>query len=89
MKINDLQNQQVVRYRLGRAGRHAVEWEDWIEGPLYIQRFKNQVTTLVPELKNGAWAEYDPRRDYCPQTDGSGLLLAEDYYMEIEGLNGL
>ena len=87
-----LSHHQVVRYRTGRAGRHAVEWEEWKEGPLHIQKreadapkLKNRardtwkagsILTLIPIGENTA--EFG-QGDYC----GDGVFCAEDYYLEI------
>jgi len=89
MTINDLQNNQIVTYRLGRAGRSKVEWEDWQTGPIYVRRREipykkhpaGELLTLVPIIED-AWAEYG-LGDYM----GGNTFLCEDYYMEIKDLN--
>jgi hypothetical protein len=78
---------QIVEYRLGRAGRHAVDWGDWQTGPIWAQHTPaGECCGMAPENPQGimGWAEYDPRRDYCGKTDGIALFLCEDYYMEIK-----
>ena len=81
MKIANLQNGQVVRVKTGMAGRHEVVWSDWRERALYVQRNnKGEITVL--SIQHDNWAEYNPKYDY----QGNGLFTAEDYYMEIEGL---
>jgi len=51
MTFADLTNGQVVRYRTGRAGRHDVDWNPWIEGPIYVMR---RVTDLPRGFGTGA-----------------------------------
>lgn len=82
MKISELQNGQVVRARIGMAGRHEVEWQEWKNLPLYIQKNKKGEVVIVALEPPMNWAEYNPKYDYV----GNGLFTAEDYYMEIEGL---
>lgn len=86
MHINDLQNNQTVIARTGLAGRTAVEWEDWKEHVLYVQRTKQGKVCIVTSQTCECWAEYGPQ-DLCKDTDGLGaVLLAEDYYFQIRGL---
>jgi len=81
------ENNQVVEYRLGRAGRHDVDFGDWQTGPIYVKKTEagemcNMTPITKPQL--GLWAEYDPRRDYCGEDDGIATFICEDYYMEIK-----
>jgi hypothetical protein len=94
MTFADLTNGQVVRYRTGRAGRHDVDWNPWIEGPIYVMR---RVTDLPKRLWNRSRA---PRAgqiitltvpdsaDFSESdyTSAFNVFTAEDYYLEIEGL---
>jgi hypothetical protein len=82
MRISDLQDNQVVRARWGRAGRTAPDFGPWRDAPLYVQRDnKGNVVVVALRLPPGEdWAEYNPR-DFQ-----GGLFVAEDYYLEIEGL---
>ncbi len=86
MKIADLKDGQVVRARVGRAGRESVEWQEWKDYFLYVQRNKKGEIVIITLHRSG-WAEYSPD-DYEPPTGYHpyGVFLAEDYYMEIEGL---
>lgn len=86
MKISELQDGQIVTLRTGRAGRHAVEWGMWRPATLYIQRNKKGEVVVIA-IKSEGWAEYSPR-DWNPPFDGNphGTFVAEDYYMEIEGV---
>ena len=81
MTIQDLQDGQTVTLRLGRAGRHQVDWEDWEDVKIRVGRSKNGQVIGVRPTNDSFWAEYDPRHDYH-----DGCFLAEDYYMEIQGL---
>lgn len=85
MKIGELQDGQVVRARWGRAGEEDVNWGPWKDVPLYIQRHKDRVTCIA--LKDINWAEYGPD-DFNPDYANPkfGVFLAEDYYLQIEGL---
>ncbi len=40
MKIKELQNGQVVRLRVGKAGEYEVAWREWGEHPLYVRKIK-------------------------------------------------
>ncbi len=79
--LENLQDGQVVRLRTGKAGEHDVEWSEWYEAPLYVQRNKKGEVVIIT-IKNSGWAEYNPKYDYR----GNGLFTGEDYYMEIDGL---
>jgi hypothetical protein len=81
MKISELQNEQVVNTRIGRAGRNGVRWQKWEQKPLFVQRNKKGKVVIV-SLMNSFWAEYCPEFDYS-----NGTFIAEDYYMQIEGLD--
>lgn len=83
MKINDLQDGQVVTLRKGMAGRHDVDWNAWEDAKLYVQKNKKgEIVIVAIDIKDGNWAEYSPNQDY----QGNGIFTAEDYYMEIQGL---
>jgi hypothetical protein len=82
------ENGQIFEYRLGRAGRHNVNWGDWQTGSVYAQHSPaGECVCMVPEKPQGVtgWAEYDPRRDFCGENDGIALFLCEDYYMDTQG----
>ena len=87
MKINELQDNQIVTLRTGRAGRHAVEWGMWRPATLYVQRNKKGEIVDIA-IKSENWAEYNPKHDYNPPSEyhPHGVFTAEDYYMEIDGL---
>lgn len=92
MTTADLQHGQLVRCRLGRHGREAIDWHPWREGRLYLQRRTvlprgahrrglklNDILTLT--IEGCSWAEYS-QQDYV----GGGVFNAEDYNLQIEGL---
>lgn len=95
MKLDELANDVVVEYRIGRAGSEGVVWEPWTKGPLYVAKReqdlqKNRraagdswkagsIVTLTP--RNTATADFH-QDDYC----GAGVFCSEDYYLEIGGL---
>lgn len=86
MQLADLHDNQTVTYRLGRAGLSRVEWQPWTVGTLYVVRRsvafrhhpKNEIITLT--VRGAGWAEYG-ERDFF-----EGVFMAEDYYLEIKGL---
>lgn len=84
MKVDELQDGQTVRARWGRAGKEGPDWNDWQEVDLRIQRNGKGAVVLI-DLRGGRdWAAYDPRHDL----ERSGLLVNEDFYLEIDGLSG-
>jgi len=86
MKIQGLQNGQIVRARCGRAGAHNVRWEPWREAKLFIAAMvlsrKNPVPKVLLIALQDDGAEYLPD-DFCPI---DRVFHVEDYYLEIEGL---
>lgn len=102
MKLDDLTNGQVVRYRIGRAGRNDVEWGPWKTGPLYVGRRDKDLPKKFrgrgygygygDGWKAGAILTLTTMNDNCAefgQNDwqrSSKVFNAEDWYLEIEGL---
>lgn len=94
MKLADLQHDQQVQVRCGRAGRESPQWGEWHAAKLHIQRdarFAGRspkaggVAVLALKTlddKPVDWAEYDGD-DFDPKHK---VFLVEDYYLEIEGL---
>jgi hypothetical protein len=83
MKVDELQDGGVVKARWGRAGREGPNWCAWQHVELRVQRNGRGKVVLIG-LKGGRdWADYDPRHDL---EKSSGLLINEDYYLEIDGL---
>ena len=72
----------VAEYRIGRAGRNAVEWEAWKRGPFYVQKHQDVVVCLTP--RDEQTAEYNPRNAICGEKNGNITLNIEDYYLEIK-----
>ena len=84
MKVKDLEDSSVMRARWGRAGKTGPIFCMWQYVELRVQRNGKGKVVLVG-LKGGRnWVEYDPRR----HLDRSGILVHEDFYLEIEGLTG-
>lgn len=98
MKLAELQHGQVVKYRVGRAGRTAPDWSEWRTSPIFLRRREKeyrrgktvypvgQILELVIENEPN-WATYC-WTSFCPpsQPGSNAIFLAEDYYLEIEGL---
>ena len=80
MRIEDLQDGQEYKIRLGRAGEESANWGEWGMRKLYVQRHKGKIVVIA--LKDECWAEYRPS-DYSPYYNE---FLCEDYYMQIEGI---
>lgn len=87
MTLNDLNNQDIVEARCGRAGRERVEWQPWNNICLYIQK-DNGGNICLLTIQNGSWAEAGKSdiasTDYSNE-DG-GIIMVEDYYLQILGL---
>jgi hypothetical protein len=95
--LPNLNNDLEVRYRIGRAGRHSVDWEPWTTGKLYVRRREKdlpkrmrwgcanwkagKILTITVRDPSKCWCEYS-EADYV----GDGVFLNEDYYLEVEGL---
>lgn len=88
MKLSELFDNQIVKYRIGRAGPNNVIWEEWTIGPIYVQRraiqYKNYPAGEIVTLTtiNDVTAEYS-EDDFF-----EGIFNCEDYYLEIFGLTG-
>jgi hypothetical protein len=81
MRIQDLQDGQLVRARWGRAGEEDVDWGPWKDVHLRVQRHRDRIVGI--SLVGVGWAEYGPG-DFDKR---SGVFLVEDYYLEIAGVS--
>lgn len=81
--ISKLENNQTIRYRLGKHGEHSVKWSEWKIGKIYVAKFRGNIVTLTPVGES--WAEYNPQRDY----HGNGFFDCEEWCMEIDLKNGI
>jgi len=79
MRMNDLQDGQIVKARWGRAGREAPEFGPWQDISLSVH--KRCGRTVILTIRGVEWAEYVP-----DDFDG-GVFVCEDYYLEIKGLS--
>lgn len=93
-RIRNLKDGQVMKYRLGKADPVGVEWEDWTEGALHVQKRskelpkeqrgktdswqKGAVTLLKP--KSATTAEFS-EDDYTELYD---LFLVEEHVLQIK-----
>ena len=91
MKISELQNNQTVIARIGRAGRTGVEWEknpisnqEWNPLTLYVQKDPKGKLCIIT-LKDQSWAEAS-LNDFCPDSHLGGTFVVEDYYLQIANL---
>lgn len=81
MDYEQLNNGCVVMGRVGRAGRHAVEWEPEQEFSLYVQKNAKGQTCCIAIRGRDDFAEFDPR--YCAE---GNVLIVEDYYFEVRAV---
>lgn len=102
MTLAELFDGQTVKYRIGRAGdgdATGPSWRPWTTGTLFCNRRDKDLPermrprcaywrggditglTIRDDATVQGWAEYT-QADYC----GDGTFVAEDYYLEIEGL---
>lgn len=99
MTLAELKDGQPVRYRYGRGGDSDAtgpSWGPWTDGELFVFRRNKDLQPAYLRKRCAYWragdivtitirdldlAEYS-QADY----QGDGLFLAEDYYLEIGGL---
>ena len=89
MKLSELTDNQVLRYRTGKVGITSVGWSDWKTGAMTVLRDKkNQVYLITPRDED--WIIYGSNDLKSPHYGIATwfFLAEEDWYMEIEGLNG-
>jgi len=95
-KLEELENNELVEYRVGRAGPTSVVWEPWMVGTLYVNKRETDLASKYRKRAPDTWragsiltltphnsitAEFG-QGDYC----GNGIFCAEDYYLEIKNL---
>lgn len=93
MTIDSLQNGQTVTLRTGRQHEDSIVWSSWREAPLHVMRDPESRVCLITPADE-VFAEFDPRenRRYSKkrygdcQYLGNGRFMAEDYVLEIAGL---
>ena len=99
MKISELKNGQVVRFRTGLLHREAgiIAWEVWREGKIGVSvRAKphGKQKAGVVALSVGT-ADFAPEHDYVPPHNfvtlggedyPNGYFMAEEYCLEIAGI---
>jgi hypothetical protein len=86
VKISELLNGQIVRARLGRFGRNGIDWSTWQNLELYVERYKNKVVGLT--VRKGSYDEevHETWAEYRPSDWDGDTFSAEDYFMQVEGL---
>ena len=90
MKLSEIKDNQFVKYRTGRVGITSIAWGDWKTSEMTVLRDKlNKVYLITP--KNEDWIIYGPNDLKSPRYGIATwfFLAEEDWYMEIEGLNGV
>jgi hypothetical protein len=77
MTTLDLRNNDVLLYRLGKAGESSVAWGDWKTGKIHLTRKRNgEIATITPQ--NDFTAEFS-QSSYC----GDGIFNSEEFYFQI------
>ena len=86
MRISELNDNDIVRARCGRAGRIAVKWDDWGDETIYIQKHNGEIIILT--LRSRVWAEVgqDDLNSIDFDDTLGGIIVVEDWYLQIEGL---
>jgi hypothetical protein len=97
VKINDLQDGQIVRARWGRAGSEEPDFGPWQDVALSVQRLPMTPASSRPRLdgmkpgdviivtlRDTNWADGHPR-DFA-MAPGGGIFTVEDYQLQIQGL---
>lgn len=74
-------NNCVVVGRCGRAGRNGVEWEEFRQYSLFVQKDRLGRNCVIAIKGRDDFAEFDPR--YAADDN---VLIAEDYYFEVLSL---
>ena len=86
MKLSDLQNDQQVRARCGRADRTSTRWGPWFYRKLRVERdARGEITTIAILMLDGAaleWPEY-LASDFDPE---SKVFANNGHFLEIEDL---
>jgi len=96
MKLSDLHTNQIVTFRIGRAGKSNVIWGEWQQGYIYVARRltslpnKLKTRTNAPNVgdiiticpKDIVCAEFS-QGDYFPEFH---CFNCEDWYFEIKEL---
>lgn len=89
----ELQNNQRVKYRIGKHGEHSINWGEWKSGNLYVARrvlpIKRVKFSFTPNLgdiitltiRNENCAEFS-QQDF----NEDGVFNCEEWNLEIEGL---
>lgn len=78
MDYHQLNDGCVVIGRCGRAGRTGVEWEEFCQYTLSVQKDAKGRSSVIALNGRDDFAEFDPRHD-----DEGDVLLTEDYYFEV------
>ena len=97
MRISELKNGQIVRYRTGMVNFGGIiVWTPWREGAIGVTARRNHVGSKagVVALSVGT-ADFAPEHDYVPphsfvasggEDYPNGYFMAEEYCLEIAGI---
>ena len=95
MKLRELQNGQLVTFRLGFAGPTGAHWRAWQTGPLYIQRRAIDLPKAMRKY-NGWQAgtililtpmhEHNTAEFSEQEFDGQDTFTCEEHFIQIQGL---
>ncbi len=95
MKLSELKQGQIIEVRHGRAGEIEPNWGPWHNAKIdYLVRREQPLPKSMQQRSNApnagdvltlaieGWPCEYGQGDYC----GDGTFLAEDWYLEIKGL---
>lgn len=94
--LENIQNGDSVRFRIGRAGETDVVWENWQEGPIYVQRREHPLPNRLrdpcrPSHNQGAIITLTPTMANTAEfsaddlSDGPEIVFCcEDYYLQLD-----
>jgi hypothetical protein len=90
--LENIQNNDIVKYRIGRAGESSTIWSEWTVGPVYVARRiiklnknpfrksyeKNAIITITV---NGT---ADFSIDHLGEDLNEIVFCNEDYYLQLD-----
>jgi hypothetical protein len=94
--LENLQNDDNVRFRIGRAGLDDIVWQNWQEGPMYVQRREKSLPKKIHDSRRqshnvGAIITITPKMANTAEfsaddlnEEGEIVFCCEDYYMQID-----
>lgn len=79
--IRSLENNQIVKYRLGRAGTSAPIWGDWKTGKIFVQK-RNSDYLPAKKQSRTSW-QAGAVLIVTPQDENTAEFREEDFSFEF------